>query len=37
VEILRKMGLVKYTSKSIVDPKKFLREMEEAKKKGYGH
>jgi len=35
VDILRKMGLVKYTPKSIVDPKKFLREMEEAKKKGY--
>jgi DNA-binding IclR family transcriptional regulator len=34
-EIVRKMGLVKYTPKSIVDPKKFLREMEEAKKRGY--
>ena len=35
VEIVRKMGLVKYTPKATVDPKKFLREMEEAKKKGY--
>jgi DNA-binding IclR family transcriptional regulator len=35
VEIVRKMGLVKYTPKATVDPKKFLKEMEEAKKKGY--
>jgi DNA-binding IclR family transcriptional regulator len=27
--------LVKFTSKSIVDPKKFFKEVEEAKKKGY--
>jgi DNA-binding IclR family transcriptional regulator len=33
-EIVGKMGLVKYTPKSIVDPKKFLREVGEAKKKG---
>jgi DNA-binding IclR family transcriptional regulator len=34
-EIVDKMGLAKYTAKSIIDPKKFLREVEEAKKKGY--
>ena len=33
-EILQKMGLRKYTSKSIVDPKKFFKEVEETKKKG---
>jgi len=34
-EIVKKMDLVKYTSKSVVDPKKFLKEVGEAKKKGY--
>jgi len=34
-EILQKMGLRKYTSKSIIDPKKFFKEVEEATKKGY--
>jgi DNA-binding IclR family transcriptional regulator len=33
-EILQKMGLKRYTSKSIVDLKKFLKELEETKKKG---
>jgi len=33
-EILQKMGLKRYTSKSIVDPKKFFKELEETKKKG---
>jgi DNA-binding IclR family transcriptional regulator len=32
--ILRKMGLKKYTSKSIGDAKKYMKEVEEAKKKG---
>jgi DNA-binding IclR family transcriptional regulator len=35
MEIVKKMGLMKYTPKSVVDAKRFLREMEEAKKKGY--
>jgi IclR family KDG regulon transcriptional repressor len=34
-EIIRRMGLIKFTSKSILDPRKFFREVEEAKKKGY--
>ena len=34
-EIIQRMGLVKFTPKAIVDPKKFLKEVEEAKKKGY--
>jgi len=34
-EIVDKMGLAKYTAKSIMDPKKFLKEAGEAKKKGY--
>jgi len=34
-EIVDKMGLTKYTAKSIIDPKKFLKEAVEAKKKGY--
>lgn len=33
-EILQKMGLKRYTSKAIVDPKKFFKEVEETKKKG---
>jgi IclR family KDG regulon transcriptional repressor len=34
-EIVEKMGLTKYTSKSIMDSRKFLREAGEAKKAGY--
>jgi len=34
-EIIQKMGLVRYTSKSVIDSKKFLKEVEEARKKGY--
>ena len=34
-EILQRMGLKRYTSKSIVDPKKYVKEVEETKKKGY--
>jgi len=34
-EIIQKMGLAKFTPKSIFDPKKFLREVEETKKRGY--
>jgi DNA-binding IclR family transcriptional regulator len=34
-EILKKMGLVRFTSKSLVDQKKFFKEVEETKKKGY--
>ena len=34
-EVIQRMGLVRFTSKSIVDQKKFFKEIEEAKKKGY--
>ncbi len=34
-EILRKIGLVRYTSNSITEPKKFFEEAEEVKRKGY--
>ena len=34
-EILQKMGLRRYTSKSIVDPKKFFKEVGETRTKGY--
>jgi DNA-binding IclR family transcriptional regulator len=34
-EVIQKIGLVKFTSKSIVDQKKFFKEVEEAKKRGY--
>lgn len=34
-EILQKMGLIRFTPKSIFDQKKFLREAEETKKRGY--
>jgi len=34
-EVIQKMGLSKFTPKSIFDPKKFLREAEETKKRGY--
>ncbi len=34
-EIIQRMGLVRFTLKSIVDQKKFFKEVEETKKKGY--
>jgi IclR family KDG regulon transcriptional repressor len=34
-EIMNRIGLMKYTEKSIVDPKKFLMEAMEVKKNGY--
>jgi len=34
-EVIQRMGLVRFTSKSIVDQKKFFKEVEEAKKKSY--
>jgi DNA-binding IclR family transcriptional regulator len=34
-ETIQKMGLGRYTSKSIVDQKKFFKEVEETKKRGY--
>ncbi|PIV20408.1 MAG: IclR family transcriptional regulator [Deltaproteobacteria bacterium CG_4_8_14_3_um_filter_45_9] len=34
-EIIQKIGLVRFTSKSIIDPKKFFKEVEETKKRGY--
>ena len=34
-EIVRKMGLVHYTSKSVTDPRQFLKELEETRRKGY--
>lgn len=34
-EIIQKMGLVKYTPKSVTDQKQYLYEVEEARKKGY--
>jgi len=34
-EIVEKMGLKRYTVKSVVDPKKLLKEVEEVKRKGY--
>jgi DNA-binding IclR family transcriptional regulator len=34
-EILQKKGLARFTPKSIVDQKKFLKEVEETKKRGY--
>jgi len=34
-EIVQKMKLVRYTSKTKTDPKQFLKEVEEAKKRGY--
>ncbi|NWG04627.1 MAG: IclR family transcriptional regulator [Syntrophaceae bacterium] len=34
-EVIHKTGLVRFTSKSIVDPKKFFKEVEETKRKGY--
>jgi IclR family KDG regulon transcriptional repressor len=34
-EIIQKKGLVRFTSKSIVDQKKFFKEVEETKRRGY--
>lgn len=34
-EIVQRMGLVRYTSKSEIDPKQFFREIEQARKRGY--
>jgi len=34
-EIVQKMGLIRYTPKSITDSKRFIKELEQAKKKGY--
>jgi len=34
-EIVQKMGLVHYTSKSVTDPRQFLKELEETRRKGY--
>jgi DNA-binding IclR family transcriptional regulator len=34
-EIMRKRGLTRYTSKTVVDPRQFLREVEQVKKWGY--
>jgi len=34
-EIVQKMGLTRFTVKSVTDPKAFLRQVEETKKKGY--
>jgi DNA-binding IclR family transcriptional regulator len=34
-EIVQKMGLKKYTPNSITDPRRFLKEVEEAKKRNY--
>jgi len=34
-QILQKMGLKRYTSKSVVDPKKYIKEVDETKEKGY--
>jgi DNA-binding IclR family transcriptional regulator len=34
-EIILKTGLVRFTSKSIIDQKKFTKEVEETKKRGY--
>jgi len=34
-EIVKKMGLIRFNSKSVINPKNFLKEVEEARKKGY--
>lgn len=34
-EIVQRMGLTRYTSNSLTDPKEFLKEVEEAGKRGY--
>jgi len=34
-EVIQKMGLVRFTSKSIIDRRRFFKEIKETKKKGY--
>lgn len=34
-EIVQRMGICRYTSKSVTDPRQFLEEIKETKKKGY--
>jgi DNA-binding IclR family transcriptional regulator len=34
-EVIQKIGLVRFTSKSIIDQKKFFKEVEETKQRGY--
>ena len=34
-EFVQKMGLVKYTSKTVIDPKRFFKEIEETRSSGY--
>jgi DNA-binding IclR family transcriptional regulator len=34
-EIIQKVGLPRFTSRSVTDPKKFFRDVEEAKQRGY--
>ena len=34
-EIIKKKGLVRYTSKTVIDPRQFLREIERVKEQGY--
>jgi IclR family KDG regulon transcriptional repressor len=34
-EIIQKKGLVRYTSKTVIDPKQFLKEIEKVKEQGY--
>lgn len=34
-EMIKKKGLVRYTLKTVVDPKQFLKEVEKVKKQGY--
>ncbi len=34
-EIIQKKGLVRYTSKTVIDPRQFLREIEKVKEQGY--
>jgi len=34
-EIIKKKGLVRYTSKTVIDPRQFLREIEKVKEQGY--
>ena len=34
-EIIQRMGLVRYTSKSVIEPKQFLKEVGETREKGY--
>jgi DNA-binding IclR family transcriptional regulator len=34
-EIIQKKGLVRYTSKTVIDPRQFLREIEKVREQGY--